>query len=169
MHVVVMGVSGSGKSTLAETLADRLGMTLVEADQMHVPEAVEKMRSGTPLTDEDRWPWLDRIAERSRQIEGDVVIACSALRKVYRDRLREGLPGLKFVHLDGDFETLAARMRARKHHFMPASLLRSQCDTLEDPAGEPLVWKIALNRRAEDVADELAADEDFMAGAKAHA
>ncbi|MEO6362951.1 MAG: gluconokinase, GntK/IdnK-type, partial [Caldimonas sp.] len=102
--VVVMGVSGSGKSTVAASLADALGIGFVDGDGLHAPASVEKMRSGTPLTDADRWPWLDRIgailADRRGGPQG-VAVACSALRRGYRDRLRAAAPGLRFIFLDG--------------------------------------------------------------------
>lgn len=133
-HIVVMGVSGSGKTTIATRLADRLGRPFAEADDMHPPANVAKMAAGTPLTDDDRGPWLATVrdwltaqAEQGRS----AVVTCSALRRVYRDVLREAAGGVTFVHLHGDPELLAERMRTRKGHFMPPSLLRSQLDTLE--------------------------------------
>nr|WP_197683514.1 gluconokinase [Jiangella alkaliphila] len=133
-HLVVMGVSGSGKTTVATRLADRLGRPFAEADDMHPPANVAKMSAGTPLTDADRRPWLatvrDWLTGQAEQGRG-AVVTCSALRRVYRDVLREAAGGVTFVHLDGDPELLAERMAARKGHFMPSSLLRSQLDTLE--------------------------------------
>lgn len=135
--LVVMGVSGSGKSTVAAQLAGRIGATYVDGDDLHPPENVAKMRSATPLTDEDRWPWLDRIAQAlmdARRRGQGVVIACSALRRAYRDRLRTGTNGqARFVFLDAPFEEIHARLAVRVHHFMPEALLRSQFDTLERP------------------------------------
>jgi gluconokinase len=135
-----MGVSGSGKTTVAVRLAELLGRPFAEADDMHPPANVAKMSAGTPLTDDDRLPWLRTVrdwltaeAEQGRS----AVVTCSALRRTYRDVLREAAGGVRFVHLDGDPELIAARMRERKGHFMPASLLRSQLDTLEPlQAGE---------------------------------
>jgi gluconokinase len=133
-HLVVMGVSGSGKTTVATRLAELLGRPFAEADDMHPPANVAKMAAGTPLTDADREPWLRTVrdwltaqAEQGRS----TVVTCSALRRVYRDVLREAAGGVRFVHLDGDPELIAARMKERRGHFMPASLLRSQLDTLE--------------------------------------
>ncbi|MGK5500266.1 gluconokinase, partial [Streptomyces sp. URMC 125] len=127
-----MGVSGSGKTTVGTGLAGALGVPYADADDFHPPANVEKMSSGVPLTDEDRRPWLDAIAEwlRERGARGGVV-TCSALRRRYRDRLREAAPELFFVHLDGSPELIASRMSARRGHFMPPELLRSQLDTLE--------------------------------------
>ena len=138
--VVVMGVSGSGKSLIGTMLAERLGVPFIEGDRLHPEANVAKMAAGTPLSDEDRWPWLDRVGDElaaSTAQRGGAVAACSALRKSYRDRLR-GLagPGLRFVLLSGSRDLLLARMTRRRHHFMPASLLDSQLATLELPKEE---------------------------------
>ncbi|HEV8096326.1 MAG TPA: gluconokinase [Burkholderiales bacterium] len=137
MIVVVMGVSGSGKTTIGTALADRLGWAFVEGDDWHPPQNVAKMSAGTPLTDEDRWPWLDRLnAElRARDARGEsVVVTCSALKQSYRDRLTRGLARWELVFLHGSFELLSQRIAERKHRFMPAALLQSQFDALEPPA-----------------------------------
>ncbi|CAN7216642.1 gluconokinase [Microbacterium foliorum] len=130
--VVVMGVSAAGKSTVSRLLAERLGMDFLDADDLHPASNRAKMSSGTPLTDEDRMPWLDRVGEELalRSVSG-AVIACSALRRVYRDRIRARVPGAVFVHLHGSDSLLAERAAGRTDHFMPPSLLRSQIDTLE--------------------------------------
>ena len=133
--LIVMGVSGSGKSTIGATLAAALGWPLVEADDLHPPENVAKMAAGIPLEDADRWPWLDRIVDalaRKLQDAPNVVLACSALRHVYRERLMRAGP-MRFVHLRGDAATIAARLATRHHRYMPASLLASQFATLEPP------------------------------------
>lgn len=130
--VVIMGVSGSGKSTVAEHLARHLGWDLQEGDDLHPASNVAKMRSGIPLTDADRGPWLDLVAawiSAHRAAGTPGIITCSALRRAYRDRLRG--PGVVFVHLDGTPEQIDDRLSARRHHFMPESLLSSQLDTLE--------------------------------------
>lgn len=133
--IVVMGVSGTGKTSIGEALAQENGWPFMEGDSLHPPANIAKMSAGTPLTDEDRWPWLDRvrgwIADRLREGRGGVV-TCSALRRVYRDRLREAGPGVRFVYLRTPREELAERMRKRRH-FMPPSLLDSQLATLEEP------------------------------------
>ncbi|MBL8569521.1 MAG: gluconokinase [Phreatobacter sp.] len=129
-----MGVSGSGKSTVGIEIARRLGWDFRDGDAFHPPSNVAKMRSGAPLTDDDRWPWLDAIAAEvaARENRGDhVVIACSALKRAYRDRLRASRAAIRFVHLAGSFELIDGRMQARQDHFMPASLLKSQFATLE--------------------------------------
>jgi gluconokinase len=134
--VVVMGVSGSGKSVVGQALADDLGWPFFDADDFHPPGNVAKMAAGTPLTDADRWPWLDRLAAEMGAIDergGNAVLACSALREAYRDRIaRAG--NVRFVHLAGAYETIAARIAARKHAYMPAALLASQFAALEPPA-----------------------------------
>jgi gluconokinase len=136
MIVVVMGVSGCGKSTVGEALAESLGWRFLDADDFHPPANVAKMAAGTPLVDEDRWPWLDRLAAEMRAINaggGDAVLACSALRQAYRDRLAAA-GDVRFVHLAGDLPTIAARLASRRHRYMPQSLLASQFATLEPPA-----------------------------------
>ncbi len=135
MIVVIMGVSGSGKSTLGAALARELNWTLIDADDLHPPANVAKMAAGIPLTDDDRWPWLDRIVDELRLMTADgrsAVLACSALKQRYRDRL-ELAGDVRFVHLGGDAETIAARLAARHHRYMPATLLGSQFATLEAP------------------------------------
>ena len=135
MIVVVMGVSGSGKTVVGQALASDLGWPFFDADDFHPKENVAKMAAGTPLTDTDRWPWLDRLAAEMKAIEergANAVLACSALRQAYRDRIsRAG--NVRYVHLAGDHDTIAARLAARKHHYMPPTLLASQLATLEAP------------------------------------
>jgi gluconokinase len=130
MVVVVMGVAGSGKTTVAALLAERLGVPLAEADAFHPQVNIDKMAAGHPLTDDDRWPWLEAIAGWIRTTDGGVV-TCSALKRSYRDLLRSGSGDVWFVHLDGTPELLAQRIGARSGHFMPAALLDSQLADLE--------------------------------------
>jgi gluconokinase len=130
--VVVMGVSGSGKSTVGAALADALGIPFVDGDALHPAANVAKMAAGIPLDDADRAPWLDAIG--ALLARGPVVVACSALKRAYRDRLRAAAPSLVLVFLDGSRELLADRMAARPGHFMPPALLDSQLATLERPA-----------------------------------
>lgn len=136
--VVVMGVSGCGKTTLAQALAQALGCDMVDGDDLHLPQSVAKMRAGHPLEDADRWPWLDRIghslAEGARA--GGRVIACSALKRSYRDRIRALAPGVRFVFLDGDAALIAQRLRQRSGHYMPPDLLDSQLRTLQRPQAD---------------------------------
>lgn len=132
--VVVMGVAGTGKSTVAKAIATLMGWTYAEGDAFHPQANVDKMAAGTPLTDEDRWPWLNLIGEWiSEQVaQGEsAVVTCSALRRVYRDVLRESRPQVRFLHLYDSQELIEERMAARKDHFMPPSLLPSQFATLE--------------------------------------
>jgi gluconokinase len=133
MIVVVMGVSGAGKSLLGGRLAQRLGCRFIDADEHHPRENVAKMAAGTPLGDEDRWPWLDKLNALLRQ-ETDAVLACSALKQVYRNRLAAGIANFKVIYLKGDRELIRARLAQRQHRYMPASLLDSQFATLEPPA-----------------------------------
>jgi gluconokinase len=131
--VVVMGVSGVGKSTIGTALASHLGWHFLDADDFHPRENVAKMAAGTPLTDDDRWPWLDRLNEALRK-EQDAVLACSALKEAYRRRLLEGIARYQVVHLRGEFDLINARLAERRHRYMPAALLQSQFSTLEPPS-----------------------------------
>ena len=130
-----MGVSGCGKTAVGRALAADLGWPFLDADDYHPEANVAKMAAGTPLTDADRWPWLDRLADEMAALSGrgaDAVFACSALKQAYRDRFsRAG--DVRFVHLKGDYETIAARVAKRTHRYMPAALLTSQVATLEEP------------------------------------
>jgi gluconokinase len=132
--VVLMGVSGSGKSTVMGRMVERLGWASAEGDDFHPAANVAKMASGHPLTDEDRWPWLRALATwiGEREAAGEnAVVTCSALRRAYRDLLRDGHPSVRFVHLVVDPEVVARRMEQRSGHYMPPSLLASQLETLE--------------------------------------
>jgi len=137
MIAVVMGVSGSGKTTIGRAVAEKLGWTFLDGDDFHPPANVAKMAAGTPLTDEDRWPWLDRLNGEARACETrreSAVVACSALKQAYRERLSRGLRDWRLVFLHATFEVLKKRLEERKHRYMPASLLQSQFATLEPPA-----------------------------------
>ncbi len=137
LRIVVMGVSGCGKSTLARALADRLHLTMVDGDDLHLPESIRKMSSGIALQDEDRWPWLDRIGEYlAASDDGGPrgrVVACSALKRAYRDRIRAQAREVIFVFLHGDAHTIHQRMAGRIGHYMQPGLLESQLRTLEVP------------------------------------
>ncbi len=149
-HLVVMGVAGCGKSTVGQMLQERLGWSLAEGDDFHPIANIAKMSSGVPLTDEDRWPWLDSIvAWTAREDEAgrNTIVTCSALRRVYRDRLRAAPGRTIFIHLHGSQAVLAERLAARPGHFMPASLLPSQLATLEqlEPDEAGVVLDIAAS------------------------
>lgn len=134
--LIVMGVSGSGKTTIAKGLAAALGWSLLEGDTFHPPGNVAKMAAGTPLTDADRWPWLRAIAaaiDAHRAHGESAVVACSALRRAYRDILIGERPDVRLVYLKGSQALIAERMRERQGHFMPPALLASQFATLEEP------------------------------------
>lgn len=132
LHVVVMGVSGSGKTTVGDMLAETLGLPYYDGDDLHPQANIDKMAQGIPLTDEDRWPWLQLVGEWLAERPAGVVIGCSALKRSYRDAIRAASPGVAFVHVHGTKELLRGRMEERPGHFMPASLLDSQFDTLEE-------------------------------------
>ncbi|MFL6127134.1 gluconokinase [Actinophytocola sp.] len=134
--VVVMGVAGSGKSTVGTALAARMGVPYADADEFHSPANVAKMRAGTPLDDNDRRPWLLAIGKwLAAHADTGAVVTCSALKRAYRDTLREAAPDITFLHLDGDMDTVRQRVAGRVGHFMPTSLVQSQFDALE-PLGE---------------------------------
>ena len=139
LRVIVMGVSGCGKSSVGEGLSARLGIPYRDGDDLHTPVAVEKMRTGVPLTDDDRWPWLDRVAMVLAS-EAPLIVGCSALKRVYRDRIRAGAGApVRFLYLAGSREVIAARMAARSGHYMPTSLLDSQFAALEPPGPDEAV------------------------------
>ena len=137
--IVVMGVAGSGKSTIASLLAERLGWTYIDGDWLHPAANVEKMSHGVPLTDEDRWPWLRAIAASIDELRREgrfAVVACSALKRAYREILLGGRPDGRLVLLEGSQETVARRLGSRDGHFMPSSLLESQFAALEAPTAD---------------------------------
>ena len=156
--LVVMGVSGSGKTTIAERIAAARGWTLLEGDAFHPPANVAKMAVGTPLTDADRWPWLHAIAaaiDAHRARGESAVVACSALRRVYRDILIGPRADVRLIYLLGDQTSIAARVRTREGHFMPPSLLGSQFQTLEEPAPEEYPIIIDTGGKPDDIASAI--------------
>jgi len=167
MAIVVMGVSGAGKSTIAEELAHRIGGRYLDADDLHPPANVAKMAAGIPLTDDDRMPWLaavgDAIAAATQAGEAPVV-ACSALRRRYRDALRATAPEIFFVHLDGPADLLAARLHARADHFMPAALLSSQLATLEPLDPDERGTTIEIGGAPDEIVTDAAARWRAIAG-----
>jgi gluconokinase len=155
-----MGVSGSGKSTIATALAARLGWTFEDGDKFHPASNVAKMRSGHPLTDEDRWPWLEAIADeigRVCEAGGHVVIACSALKRAYRDILVRDRADVRFVFLDGSQALIADRLARRKGHFMPAGLLDSQFKTLEPPQADERPIAVSIDPPVETIVANIVA------------
>jgi gluconokinase len=137
LHVVVMGVSGAGKSAVGERLAAALHLPLVEGDEFHPQGNIEKMRQGLPLDDEDRAGWLDRLGKELARHPRGAVLACSALKRAYRDKLRHAVGGVRFVHLDLTQEQAQQRVASRGGgHFYPTSLVASQFEALENPSGE---------------------------------
>jgi gluconokinase len=156
--LIVMGVSGSGKSTIAENLAARLRWIFEDGDKFHPASNVAKMSAGHPLTDDDRWPWLQAIADEIDQISetgGHVVIACSALKRAYRDVLVHGRDDVRMVYLDGTKELIAARLAARKDHFMPPGLLDSQFKTLEPPGPDENPITVSIDASVEAIIDAI--------------
>ena len=156
LRLIVMGVSGCGKSTLAAALGDALGLDMVDGDDLHLPASVDKMRAGIALEDADRWPWLDRIGAYLVQphTQGRVV-ACSALKRAYRDRIRAQAGDVCFVFLDGDFALIDQRMRQRVGHYMQPGLLDSQFRTLEKPqADETDVIHLPITEPVQDMVQQ---------------
>lgn len=168
--VVVMGVSGSGKTTIGTLVAHRLGVEFLDGDSLHPLANVEKMAAGIPLTDEDRWPWLEEVGrklhEHARRHEG-LVIACSALKRAYRERIRSQAPGVLFLHLDGTLDVLTRRLEGRTGHFMPVSLLQSQLETLEPLELEEGGYKLNIDQPVADMVDEAVRKLTGLAGAQA--
>jgi gluconokinase len=158
--LIVMGVSGSGKSTIAAALAERLEWTFEDGDRFHPPSNVAKMSAGHPLTDEDRWPWLQAIADeidRVCEAGGHVVMACSALKRAYREILVHGRGDIRIVFLDGSQTLIADRLARRKGHFMPPGLLDSQFKTLEPPQAAERPFIVSIDAPVAAVVDNIAA------------
>jgi carbohydrate kinase (thermoresistant glucokinase family) len=156
--IVLMGVSGVGKTTVAEALAKRLGWVFSDGDAFHPPGNVAKMRSGTPLTDDDRWPWFRTIAaeiDRHRTAREGFVIACSALKRAYRAILMDGRPDVRLVYLKGDHDLIMSRLQQRKGHYFPASLLDSQFATLEEPLPDERAVIVAIDMPVDAIVDEI--------------
>ncbi|SRR5581483_7896766 len=158
--IVIMGVSGCGKSTVAAAVCQRNGAYLIEGDAFHPPENVRKMSAGIPLNDADRQGWLERLAQETLdqlQLSQRVVLTCSALKRRYRDSLRNVVPDLGFVFLALTPEQAAQRVAHRRGHFMPASLIESQFRDLEPPTGEPLVLTIDATQTVDAIATDITA------------
>ena len=156
--LVVMGVSGAGKSTVGEALAARLGWRYEDGDAFHPQSNVAKMHAGHPLTDEDRWPWLRAIADEIDRVcasGSHVVIACSALRRAYRDVLSHGRKDVRLVYLDGTEPLIGDRLNHRKGHFMPPGLLASQFATLEPPDADEHAVRVSIDAPVETIVDDV--------------
>lgn len=156
--IIVMGVSGAGKSTIAAMLAVRLGWTYEDADWFHPPANVEKMHAGKPLTDEDRWPWLQAVADfidAAQPAGRHAVIACSALKRAYRDVLIGSRRRVRLVYLRGERDLIARRMTLRHGHFMPPALLDSQLATLEEPGEDENAIVVSIEGRPHEIVDAI--------------
>lgn len=157
-HVVVMGVAGSGKTTIAKLLAKRLAWPYAEGDDFHPPANVEKMEAGTPLTDEDRWPWLQAIVAWMSAQAADgrsTIVTCSALRRIYRDALVQATGAVRFAHLAGERELVGERIGFRRGHFMPPTLLDSQYETLEDLEADEDGLAVDVGDPPEQITDNI--------------
>jgi gluconokinase len=156
--IVVMGVAGSGKTTIGEKLAEQLGWAYEDGDRFHPKRNVEKMSAGQPLTDEDRWPWLQAIADEIDRVcsrGGYVVISCSALKRAYRDVLVHGRDDVRIVYLVGTQDLIASRLAARKGHFMPPTLLQSQFKTLQPPGPDENPVTVSIDAPVEEIVDDI--------------
>lgn len=164
---ILMGVSSTGKTSVGTAVAQRLGMKLIDGDDLHPRANIQKMASGTPLNDNDRFPWLERINDAAFSLEQKSekgIIVCSALKKKYRDQIRQGNADVKFIFLQGSFELVLERMKQRKGHFMKPEMLQSQFNTLEVPqADEPDVIFIDIDGSFDDVVERcVKAVEPFI-------
>ncbi|CNK82917.1 putative gluconokinase [Yersinia mollaretii] len=153
--IIVMGVSGSGKTTVGEAVARQIHAKFIDGDDLHPRANIQKMGSGHPLNDEDRMPWLERLSDAAYSLNHKNetgIIVCSALKRRYRDRLRDGNQGMVFLYLKGSFDVIMERLKARSGHFMPTDLLKSQFETLEEPgADEPDVICVDIDADIDEV------------------
>ncbi len=155
--LIVFGVSGCGKSTVGQALAARLNIAFADADDFHPPENIAKMQSGTPLTDVDRAPWLAALHTYLKEMlanQQHVVLACSALKQAYRERLQGDLSSVTFIYLHGTFDVILKRLQARQGHFMPADLLQSQLDTLEPPTDTTTI-QVSVDQSVDNLVDNI--------------
>ena len=156
MKIVVMGVTGCGKTTVGFALAEKLGITFIDSDDLHSDENKRKMSSGTPLNDSDRQPWLQAVSNTLQNHE-KIVVACSALKKSYREKILVGAPTTQFIHLVGSQELITARLSERSHEFMPVELLDSQFQTLEPLKQSEGGKAIEISQSIEEIVDEITA------------
>jgi carbohydrate kinase (thermoresistant glucokinase family) len=156
MKIVVMGVSGCGKTSVGEALALKLNGTFVDGDDLHSEQNKAKMASGTALNDDDRWPWLSEVGNTLKN-QNNVIVACSALKRVYREKIKEIEPETKFVHLHGTRELLQKRMNSRSDHFMPIALLDSQLATLELITADENGKQFDISKSVSQLVDEIIA------------
>lgn len=164
-RIVVMGVAGAGKTSVGVALADRLGLDFVDADDLHPPANVERMRAGRALTDAERMPWLDLVgAALAHARSPGVVVACSSLRRAHRDRLRAAAPDTAFVALEGDEALLRERIGGRVGHFMPATLLASQLDAYEAPDADERAVRVGVTGGVDEIAATAASALERLAG-----
>jgi carbohydrate kinase (thermoresistant glucokinase family) len=158
--IVIFGVSGTGKTTIGKLLACELGWNFIEADEFHPAANIQRMHSGRPLTDEDRWPWLEQLRqqiERALAVGENAVLACSALKRAYRDRLRVN-KAVKFVFLCGEYALIEKRLRSRRGHFTNAELLQSQFNDLEELQPDENVLTVELGRTPQAIVEEIQAE-----------
>ena len=156
MKIVVMGVTGCGKTTVGFALTEKLGITFIDSDDLHSVENKRKMSSGTPLNDSDRQPWLQAVSNTLQSYE-KIVVACSALKKSYREKILAGAPTTQFIHLVGSQELITARLSERSHEFMPIELLDSQFQTLEPLKQSEGGKAIEISQSIEEIVDEITA------------
>jgi gluconokinase len=167
MLIIIFGVSGAGKTTVGKLLARELDWQFFEADDFHSAANIEKMCSGRPLTDEDRWPWLESLRKQIKQLLSageNAVLACSALKRAYRDRLRVS-DQIQFVFLRGDYALVAKQLRSRSSHFMNPDLLQSQFDDLEEPQEDEHALTVTLGRTPQEIVEEIEAKLDLAESA----
>jgi gluconokinase len=163
--IVVMGVSGSGKSTVGASLAQRLRLPYLDADTLHPPANIAKMAAGQPLSDEDRYPWLQQVGRWLAAHDDGAVVSCSALKRKYRDQLRAHCPAVQFLHLSGSAELIGRRLTARSDHFMPSTLLQSQIDALEPLGADEQGVVVDVSGDAQTIVDRFLASATGACGA----
>jgi gluconokinase len=150
-RIVIMGVAGCGKTSVGEALGHAIGAPFIDGDALHPQSNIDKMAAGSPLKDEDRWPWLDEVGDALANAKTTLIIGCSALRRAYRDRIRDKAGPVIFIHLSGSRELILQRMASREGHFMPVSLLDSQFATLEPPQADERFLTVDIDQPLEEI------------------